>query len=190
MSGTTWSAAMISTTACGSLAAACSAATATAAAESRPCGSSRMSAERPSWSRCSATMKRASAEAMTVGVAKTVASDTRASVAWKVERSASTRRANCLGMLSREAGHSRVPVPPHRIIGWIWIEGRDMVTSPEKARRCWRGRARPARVRWTLGRRFQDLPLPSGRDRNNLRALSARRRAGSVHRDGYISGLP
>ncbi|SFH21495.1 hypothetical protein SAMN05192567_116143 [Methylobacterium phyllosphaerae] len=62
-------------------------------------------------------MKRASAEAMTVGLAKTDVSDTRASVAWKVERSASTSRANCLGMLSRDAGHSRVPVPPHRITG-------------------------------------------------------------------------
>ena len=117
MSGTTWSAAMISTTAWGSIAAACTAATATAAAESRPCGSSRMSAEIPSCPHCSATMKRASAEAMTVGLAKTAPSATRSRLAWKVEVCASTSRANCLGMLSREAGHSRVPVPPHRITG-------------------------------------------------------------------------
>ncbi|GJE53470.1 hypothetical protein GOFOIKOB_6549 [Methylobacterium tardum] len=64
-------------------------------------------------------MNRASAEAITVAFANTAPSDTRASVAWNVERSASTSRANCFGMLSREAGHSRVPVPPHRIIGWM-----------------------------------------------------------------------
>ena len=62
-------------------------------------------------------MNRASAEAITVGRANTAASDTRARVAWKVEACASTSRANCLGMLSRDAGHRRVPVPPHRIIG-------------------------------------------------------------------------
>ncbi|GJE53506.1 hypothetical protein GOFOIKOB_6588 [Methylobacterium tardum] len=66
-------------------------------------------------------MNRASAEAITVAFANTAASDTRASVAWNVERSASTSRANCLGMLSREAGHSRVPVPPHRITGRTWL---------------------------------------------------------------------
>ena len=30
-----------------------------------------------------------------------------------------TRETNCLGMLSRETGHSRVPAPPHMITGMI-----------------------------------------------------------------------
>ncbi|GLS44605.1 hypothetical protein GCM10007884_25930 [Methylobacterium brachythecii] len=54
---------------------------------------------------------------MTIGFAKTEASVTRSAVAWNVEVSASTSRENCFGMLSREAGHNRVPDPPQRITG-------------------------------------------------------------------------
>ncbi len=55
----------------------------------------------------------------TVGRAKTAGSPSRAAVAWNDERSGSASGMNCLGKLSREAGHSRVPDPPHRITGWI-----------------------------------------------------------------------
>ncbi|GJD92734.1 hypothetical protein BHAOGJBA_6291 [Methylobacterium hispanicum] len=63
-------------------------------------------------------MKRDSAAAITQARANRPGSATRWAVAWKVECSGSTSRANCLGMLAREAGHSRVPEPPHRITGW------------------------------------------------------------------------
>jgi hypothetical protein len=33
-----------------------------------------------------------------------------------------TNETNCLGMLSRETGHKRVPAPPHMITGVIWSE--------------------------------------------------------------------
>ncbi|GJD71062.1 hypothetical protein MMMDOFMJ_4016 [Methylobacterium gnaphalii] len=62
-------------------------------------------------------MKRASDEAITIGFAKTEASVTRCAVAWNVDAVASTSRENCFGMLSREAGHNRVPDPPQRITG-------------------------------------------------------------------------
>ena len=42
----------------------------------------------------------------------------RASTCWKVD-SCPTKGTNCLGMLSRETGHSRVPAPPHMITGMI-----------------------------------------------------------------------
>jgi hypothetical protein len=38
----------------------------------------------------------------------------RASTCWNVD-SCPTRGTNCLGMLSRETGHRRVPAPPHMI---------------------------------------------------------------------------
>src|SRR3569833_1023341 len=44
--------------------------------------------------------------------------ETRSSVSWKVER-VPNRRRNCLGRTSRDAGHSRVPAPPHMIRGMI-----------------------------------------------------------------------
>ena len=109
---------MISTTASGSRRAACSAATATAAAESRPCGSSRMSAARPTCPHCSATMKRASAEAMTVGRANTAGSATRSRLAWNVE----ARRIHQLGELlghalarGRPQPRPRPPAQDHRV---------------------------------------------------------------------------
>src|SRR5260370_11177134 len=55
---------------------------------------------------------------MTTGRSNSAASDTRNSVSWKVERVPNNGR-NCLGWTSREAGHSRVPAPPHMIRGII-----------------------------------------------------------------------
>ncbi|GJD81694.1 hypothetical protein NBEOAGPD_4948 [Methylobacterium gregans] len=74
-------------------------------------------------------MKRDSAAAMTLALANRPGSATRRAVAWKVDCSGSTSRANCLGMLSREAGHSRVPEPPHRITGWTEGEVRSGIGS-------------------------------------------------------------
>src|SRR6266478_4911831 len=55
---------------------------------------------------------------MTIGRSNSVASETRFSVSWNVERAPNNGR-NCLGRTSREAGHSRVPAPPHMISGII-----------------------------------------------------------------------
>src|SRR5450759_1947864 len=55
---------------------------------------------------------------MTIGRSNSVASDTRRSVSWNVERTPNNGK-NCLGWTSREAGHSRVPAPPHMISGTI-----------------------------------------------------------------------
>src|ERR1700736_4454831 len=55
---------------------------------------------------------------MTIGRWNSVASDTRSSVSWNVERGPNNGR-NCLGRTSRDAGHSRVPAPPHMISGMI-----------------------------------------------------------------------
>src|ERR1700744_2141154 len=55
---------------------------------------------------------------MTIGRSNSVASDTRSSVAWKVERVPNSGK-SCFGRTSREAGHSRVPAPPHMISGII-----------------------------------------------------------------------
>src|SRR4029079_3572974 len=55
---------------------------------------------------------------MTTGRSNSVASETRNSVSWNVERAPNKDR-NCLGCTSREAGHSRVPAPPHMIKGII-----------------------------------------------------------------------
>src|SRR5437016_11282611 len=55
---------------------------------------------------------------MTIGRANTSASLIRASTCWKVDVKP-TIGTNCFGMLSRETGHRRVPVPPHMITGTI-----------------------------------------------------------------------
>src|ERR1700688_1863834 len=55
---------------------------------------------------------------MTPGRSNSAASDTLSSVSWKVERVPNNGK-NCLGWTSREAGHSRVPAPPHMIRGMI-----------------------------------------------------------------------
>ncbi len=43
----------------------------------------------------------------------------RLAVTWKLDRSSSSGM-NCFGMLSRDAGHSRVPEPPHMMTGRIF----------------------------------------------------------------------
>src|ERR1700749_1136557 len=55
---------------------------------------------------------------MTIGRGNSAGSETRMSVFWKVERGPNSDR-NCFGRTSREAGHSRVPAPPHMISGTI-----------------------------------------------------------------------
>src|SRR5258708_14582630 len=55
---------------------------------------------------------------ITIGRSNSVLSDTRKSVSWNVERAPNNGR-NCFGRTSREAGHSRVPAPPHMISGMI-----------------------------------------------------------------------
>src|SRR5262245_20937068 len=57
---------------------------------------------------------------MTIGRSNSVRSDSRMSVSWKVE-CLPNRRRNCLGWTSREAGHRRVPAPPHIISGTIRV---------------------------------------------------------------------
>src|SRR5881398_542381 len=53
---------------------------------------------------------------MTIGRSNSDGSETRESVSWKVERVPNSGK-NCFGRTSREAGHSRVPAPPHMIRG-------------------------------------------------------------------------
>ena len=55
-------------------------------------------------------------------------SATRASTCWNVE-SGPTSGTNCLGMLSRETGHSRVPAPPHMITGTMRDAAIQMVSA-------------------------------------------------------------
>src|SRR3954470_5788391 len=55
---------------------------------------------------------------MTIGRSNNAASETRNSVSWNVERGPNSGR-NCFGCTSRDAGHSRVPAPPHMISGII-----------------------------------------------------------------------
>src|SRR5476651_302245 len=52
------------------------------------------------------------------GRANRLLSATRKRVCWKVDRSPS-RGTNCLGMLSRDSGQSRLPEPPTRMMGVI-----------------------------------------------------------------------
>src|ERR1700694_1236456 len=86
--------------------------------ESRRIGSSKTSASSPISASCSSTMNRYALLVMTIGRSNSVPSDTRKSVFWNVERAPSKGR-NCLGWTSRDAGHNRVPAPPHMISGII-----------------------------------------------------------------------
>jgi len=61
-------------------------------------------------------MKRYAMLVMTIGRSNSSASDTRRIVFWNVERIPNNGK-NCFGRTSREAGHSRVPAPPHMISG-------------------------------------------------------------------------
>jgi hypothetical protein len=53
---------------------------------------------------------------ITIGAANKASSWTRSNTCWNVERRP-TMGTNCLGRLSRDTGHSRVPAPPHMITG-------------------------------------------------------------------------
>src|SRR5467141_1122067 len=86
--------------------------------ESRRIGSSSTSASSPISASCSSTMKRYAMLVMTIGRSNSSASDTRRIVFWNVERIPNNGK-NCFGRTSREAGHSRVPAPPHMISGTI-----------------------------------------------------------------------
>src|ERR1700716_151945 len=86
--------------------------------ESRRIGSSSTSASSPISASCSSTMKRYAMLVMTIGRSNSSASDTRRIVFWNVERTPNNGK-NCFGRTSREAGHSRVPAPPHMIRGTI-----------------------------------------------------------------------
>ena len=135
-SGMTWSAATIITSALGSRRSAMSMPAATAGAVSRRSGSSTMVALRPICSVCSRTKKRNASWVITIGGSNSSGSDTRARACWKVERSPTSGR-NCLGMPSRETGHSRVPEPPARMRGTMRGMAWDgnTVCIPN----CWRG---------------------------------------------------
>jgi hypothetical protein len=61
-------------------------------------------------------MNRDSALVMITGLRNIDVSSTRRAAAWKVE-CLPISEMNCFGMLSREAGHKRVPEPPHMITG-------------------------------------------------------------------------
>src|SRR5580700_10260864 len=118
VSPTTWSAASASTTASPSRVCAKTDPAAIAGPESRRIGSSSTSASSPISTSCSSTMKRYAALVMTIGRSNNAASETRNSVSWNVERGPNKER-NCFGRPSRDAGHSRVPAPPHMISGMI-----------------------------------------------------------------------
>src|ERR1700743_2276317 len=55
---------------------------------------------------------------MTTGRSNIAGSDTRRMVSWNVE-CGPTRPRNCFGRPSRDAGHNRVPAPPHMINGMM-----------------------------------------------------------------------
>src|SRR5262249_36604645 len=86
--------------------------------ERTPAAESKISASTPLSRNCSATTKRKSALVMTIGRANKSGCEMRASTCWNVDP-CPTRGTNCLGMVSRETGHSRVPAPPHMITGTI-----------------------------------------------------------------------
>src|SRR5258706_15329546 len=63
-------------------------------------------------------MKRYALLVITIGRSNSAVSETRSSVFWNVDRAPNNGR-NCFGWTAREAGHSRVPAPPHMISGTI-----------------------------------------------------------------------
>ena len=88
-----------------------------AGAELRPTGSSKICGSATPASRsCSATRKRCSWLHTTTGGAKPGPTPRRA-VSTIIERSLFSSPQNCLGKLSRDTGHSRVPEPPDRMTG-------------------------------------------------------------------------
>ncbi len=170
-----WSAATTRATVPGARRSARQAATATAAAESRRIGSSAISASTPTAWSCSATMKRTSLEAMTSGFRK-AGSAKRLAVTWKLDRSSSSGM-NCFGMLSRDAGHSRVPEPPHMITGRILADVGGMLRIGGTLRRGVRrigGKGDGHRMSWvgdgSAGAPLGRTALCPGRPRGPSRA--------------------
>ena len=106
-------------------------------------GSSRIVASAPISRNCSATRKRYSLLVMTTVGSKIDGSARRVATAWNVERSPMTGM-NCLGRLSRNSGHMRVPEPPHMITGRILViglsrSGRRRRKTPPARPLCMRG---------------------------------------------------
>ena len=117
------SAAIIHMTASGDSAAIRSAAAVMAGALLRPQGSSTMRVPwAPARRMCSPTRKRCSSLQTTNGGAKPGPIARRA-VSSIIERS-ETSGQNCLGKLSRDTGHNRVPEPPERMTGTMRNESR------------------------------------------------------------------
>ena len=131
------SAAIIHSTASGSVAATISAAAVTAGAEFRPTGSSTIWAPvTPACRSCSAIKNRCSWLHTTIGGANagpTPRSAVSCSIVWSEIRGQS-----CFGKLSRDTGHRRLPDPPDRMTGTILVS--DMVTPlhplPYRRARC------------------------------------------------------
>ncbi len=116
---------MIQSTASGAVSAASSAAAAMAGALLRPTGSSRMRALAiPASRSCSATTKRWSWLATTMGGLNSAEAARRA-VSASIECSAISGQ-NCLGKLLRETGQSLVPEPPERMTGMILSAGASL----------------------------------------------------------------
>ena len=113
-----WSAAIIHSRLSGSSSAASKAAAAMAGALLRPTGSSTMRASAtPAARSCSAIRKRCSWLQTTIGGAKPGPRARDAVSCISVCSDVSGQ--SCLGKLSRETGHSRVPEPPDRMTGTI-----------------------------------------------------------------------
>src|SRR5690606_24110919 len=147
-SAMTWSEGSTSSTGSPPAARACRAAAAIAGAVLRPTGSSsRAAGVTSSWRSCSATMKRCSSLATTIGAARPGRPSSRCQVACSRLRSP-TRGWNCLGCVSRDSGHSRVPEPPERMTGVIVSMGRILAPGPARpsaGKRRHRAQSQPSR---------------------------------------------
>src|SRR6202789_713781 len=100
-----------------SMSSALRAASATAGAVLRPAGSSRIAEAGISIARsCSATVKRCASLHTTIGAIAPAMIARRAAVSCSMV-CLPVRASSCLGYISRDNGHSRVPAPPERITG-------------------------------------------------------------------------
>src|SRR5690606_27582870 len=178
-SAITWSEGSTSSTGSPPPARACRAAAAMAGAVLRPTGSSsRAAGATPTWRSCSATMKRCSSLATTMGAARPGRPSRRCQVACSRLRSP-TRGWNCLGCVSRDSGHSRVPEPPERITGTMVSMARHSIPGLRRRppRRCTPAAlaafAAPAAAIGPAARHTCGMNLPT---RDTLRLAWARER--------------
>ena len=119
----TWSDGSTSSTGSAPSAIACKAATAIAGAVLRPTGSRiRAAGLTPICCNCSATRKRCSSFATTIGALAPGRPRRRSHVACSRVSSPTSGR-NCFGWASRDSGHSRVPEPPERSTGMSAVMG-------------------------------------------------------------------